>query len=91
MWLFYSLITLSISIFSMNFCRVNTLKYFFNFDRPKLCRNSRFELDNQSLDYSKISSSFKTDCKNTTIFYSKTRKNIFFLFLFLKLAIQTSL
>ncbi len=56
MWLFYSLITLSISIFSMNCAEsAPTSHKTQSLPLTQLCRNVRIELTNRFNDYSKFS------------------------------------
>ena len=91
MWLFYSLITLSISIFSMNLCRVDTHKYFSTRFAPNFVETLDSNQIINLLIIPKFLRLLKRTAKIQLFFTLKQEKNIFFLFLFLKLAIQTFL
>jgi hypothetical protein len=78
-WLFYSLFTLSISIFSMNLVNLQSKSYFnLNLFANSSCRNSRLELDYSLKSTSKISLDrclcFKAGANVRTIFILTRKK-----------------
>ncbi len=88
MWLFYSLITLSISIFSMNCAEsAPTSHKTQSLPLTQLCRNVRLELTDFFNSHSKFSliffAVFLSGCKHTNYFKSDNKKINFFLFVFI--------